>query len=83
MSQHLPYDGIEIWHGHPGLCMNKLGVILNTPDDSDVGFFLEVDLRHPDNTKKTKNIPFCPENKIINKDKYNDYMKKMKPKNNI
>ena len=31
---------------------------------------------------KTKYFPFCPENKIIDKDKYNDneYMKQTKPK---
>ena len=39
MSQPLPYDGIEMWHGHPDLQMNKLEQILNTPDDSGNGFF--------------------------------------------
>ena len=82
MSQPLPYDGIQMWHGDPDLYMNKLEEILVTPDDSDIGFFIEVDLRYPDNIKeKTKNFPFCPENKIFLKDTYNDYMKKIKPKN--
>ena len=37
---------------------------------------------YPDNIKeKTKNFPFCPGNKEIDPDKYNDYMKKIKPKN--
>ena len=82
MCQHLPYDEIEMWHGDPDLCMNKLQEILNTPDDSDIGYFVEADLRYPDNIKeKTKNFPFCPENKIIDKEKYNDYMNKIKPKN--
>ena len=36
-SQILPYD--EMWHGHPDLYMNWLEEILNTPDDSDIGFF--------------------------------------------
>ena len=56
---------------------------MNTPDDSDIGYFIEADLRYPDNIKeKTKNFPFAPENKIIHKDKYNDndYMKQIKPK---
>ena len=53
--------------------MKKLEEILVTPDDSDIGFFVEVDLSYSDNTKeKTKNCPLCPENKIIPKDKYND-----------
>ena len=43
---------------------------------------LEVDLKYPDNIKeKTKNFPFCPENKKINPDKNNEYMNKIKPKN--
>ena len=31
--------------------------------------------------EKTKNFPLCPENKKITPDKYNKYMKKIKPKN--
>ena len=37
MSQFLPYDEIEMWHGHPDLYMNWLEEILNTPDDSEIG----------------------------------------------
>ena len=48
------------------------------------GYFIEVHLRYPDNIEeKTKNFPFCPENKIIDKDKYNEYMKEVKPKSYI
>ena len=82
MSQMLPYDEIEMWNGHPDKYWNWLEEILNTPDDSDIGYFLEVDLKYPDIIKeKTKNFPFCPENKKNNTDKYNDYRKKIKPKN--
>ena len=82
MSQMLPYDEIGMWHGHPDLYMNWLEEILNTPDDNEIGYFLEVDLKYPDNIKeKTKNFPVCPENKKIGLDKYNDYIKKIKPKN--
>ena len=35
MSQPLPYDNIEIWHGDPDLYMNKLEELLDTPDDGD------------------------------------------------
>ena len=38
-SQLLPYDEIEIWHGHPDLNMNWLEEILNTPDDNEIGYF--------------------------------------------
>ena len=53
MSQSLPYDEIEMWHGHPDLYMNKFKKFLNTSDDSDIGYFLEIDLRYP-----KKNIEF-------------------------
>ena len=82
ISQMLPYDEIEMWHGDPDKYWNWLDEILNTPDDADIGYFLEVDLKYPDNIKeKTKHFPFCPENKKINPDKYNDYMNKIEPKN--
>ena len=59
MSQHLPYDESEMWHGHPDPCMNKLEEILDTPDDSDFGYFVEVDSRYNDIIKaKTKTFPF-------------------------
>ena len=55
-----------MWHGDPDLYMNWSDKILNTPDDSDVGYFVEVDLKHPDNIKeKTKYFLFAPEKKIL------------------
>ena len=82
MSQLLPYDEIEMWYGHPDKYLNWLNEILNTPGDSEIGYFLEVDLKYPDNVKqKTKYFPFYPENKKIDPNKYNDYMKKIKPEN--
>ena len=45
MVEPLLYDEIEL---------NKsihLEDILNTPDGSDIGFFVEIDLRYPDNKK--------------------------------
>ena len=56
MSQMLPYDEIEMWHGHPDKYWNCLEEILNTPDDSDIGYFLEVDLKYPDNIKEKQRI---------------------------
>ena len=56
MSQSLPYDEITFDKNA------KFEGILNTPDDSDTGYFIEVDLKYPDNIeKKTKNFPFAPE----------------------
>ena len=84
MSQPLPYDETEMWHGHQDLYMNKLEEILYTPCDSDFGFFVEVDLRYPNHIQeKTKIFPFCPETKIFPKEKYNDLMKRTKPKTNM
>ena len=61
--------------------MNKLEEILNTPDVSNIGHFIDVDLKHPDKSKeKARNLPFAPEKKVIRKDDYNDCMKKIKPK---
>ena len=82
MSQFLPYDEIEMWHGHPDKYWNWLEEILNTPDDSEIGYFLEVDLKYPEIIKeKTKYFSFCPENKQIDLKKYNEYMKSIKPEN--
>ena len=74
MSEPLPYDAIKFDNSV------KLEDILNTPDDSDIGYFVEADLVYPDKIKKkTKNFPFAPVNKKINPDSFNDYMKEIKP----
>ena len=76
MSQYLPYDGIKFDNNI------KLEDILNTPDDSDIGYFVEADLIYPDNIKKkTKNFPFAPENKKNDPYIFNDYMKEIRPDN--
>ena len=46
MSHLLPYDEIKF---EKDIC---LGEILNTPHDNDIGYFLEVDLKYPDNIKE-------------------------------
>ena len=69
-SQPLPFDEIETWPGHLDFYMNKFKKILNTPDDSDVGNFLDVDLRYL-KTKK-KNFELVLKKKVIHKDKYKD-----------
>ena len=73
MSQPLPYDEIKFDNNV------KLEDILNTPDDNDIGYFVEADFIYPDNIKqKTKNSPFAHLNKKNNPDNYNDYMKSIK-----
>ena len=50
---------------------------LNTPNDSDKGYFLEVDLGYSHNTRqKAKHFPFAPEYKIMNEEDFNEHMKK-------
>ena len=74
MSEYLPYDEIKFDKNV------KLEDILNSPDNSDTGYFIGVDWKYPDNLKeKTKNFPFTPENKKINLDGFRDYMKEFIP----
>ena len=73
MSEYLPYDEIKFEQNV------KLEDILNTSDESDIGYFVEVDLKYPDNIKeKTKYFPFAPVNRKINPDNFNEYMKEIK-----
>ena len=74
MSQPLPYDENKFDQNV------KLEDILNTPDDIDIGFFVDVDLKYSDNLKeKTKNFAFAPLNKKINPDNFNNFLKETKP----
>ena len=74
MSQTLPYDEVKCDRNV------KLEEILSTPDDSDIGYFIEVDLTYPDRIEqKTKIFPFAPVNEKTNPDNCSDYMKKIKP----
>ena len=83
MSEYLRYDDIEKWKVHPDCYMEMLQDILNTPDESDIGYFVEVDLKYSDKIKeKTKKIPFCPENKIIPRDKISKHIEDRKPDKN-
>ena len=74
MSQPLPFDGIKFDNSA------KLEDILNTPDDSNIGYFIEVDLIYPNKIKeKTKIFPYAPVNKKFIPVKFSDYMKEIKP----
>ena len=58
MSKSLPYDEIEFDR------KVKLEKNLNTPENSDIGYFVEVDLRYSNIIKeRTKNSPCALENK--------------------
>ena len=48
MSQMLLNDEIERWHDHPYLYNKKSEKFLKTPDDNDIGCFIEVGSKYPD-----------------------------------
>ena len=59
MSESLPYDEIEWWKSHPFCYFDKLEDIINTPDESYIRYFVEVDLKIPGEIKeKTKIFHF-------------------------
>ena len=79
MSESLPYDNIKF--ETENICIEE---ILNTPDDNDIGYFLEVDIEYPYSIRqKTKNFPFAPENKTISKNDFTPYMQSIMPKNYV
>ena len=79
MSQPLPYDNFKF--ETDSVCLEE---ILNTPDDNDIGYFLEVDLEYPYNIRqKTLHFPFAPENKTVPKNDFGPYMKSIMPKNYV
>ena len=69
MSETLSYDESKLYNNV------KIEDILNTSDDSDNGYFFEVDIKYPDIIKqKTKTFPFAPVNKKLIPDDFSDYM---------
>ena len=72
MSHPLPYDEFRFDRNV------KLEDILNVPDDSDIGFFPEFDLKYPHNIKE-KNFPICPEKRKVNLDDFTQYMNENNP----
>ena len=78
MSQSLPYEDLKFESNI------DIESILSNPDDSEIGYFVEVDLKYPDEIKdKTKNFPFCLENKFSPTDKYTDHMNMNKPESYV
>lgn len=61
MSQPLPYDGFKWAHDCESFSPER---IKNIPDDSKIGYFLEVDLEYPESLHDKHNeYPFCPEHR--------------------
>ena len=67
MSQPRPYDEIQFDKNI------KLEDIVSTPDDSDIGYFIEIESKDPVDIKhKRKNFSFRPANKVTPQDKFSD-----------
>ena len=53
---------------------------MNIPDNGDIGYFVEIDLKYLDEIKeKTKNFPFWTENEKNKPDDFIPYMNESKP----
>ena len=79
MLFHLPTGNFQIYENDL-IAESFINRVLNTHDCSNTGYILIVDLIYPDKIKyKSKNFPFCPENKTINPDNYTEYMKEHEP----
>ena len=79
MLMYLPTGNFKIYENN-SLTESFINKVLNTDDCSNTGYVLIVDLIYPDNIKyKSKNFPFCPENKSINPDNFTEYMKEHMP----
>ena len=85
MTEYLPYDEIKFIGGASVSQSDRdknvsIEDILNTPDDSDIGYFVEIDIKDSDNIKdKTRNFFFCPENQIGRQDKNSNHIRDIKP----
>ena len=80
MSQYLPTGFFQI-HEINSITKSFIGKVSNTHDCSNIGYVLIVDLTYPNNIKdKSKNVSFCPENKVLNPNKTTEYMKEHVPK---
>ena len=58
MIQLLSFVEIEMWHGDLDLYKSNLEEISNAPDGSDIGYFVEANLGHPDIMNKKKLFHF-------------------------
>ena len=80
MLQHLPTSNFQIYESN-SITESFINKVLSTHDCSNLGYVLLVYLIYPDNIKyKTKNFPFCPENKTIGPNNFTEYMQEHVPK---
>ena len=84
MSQCLPYDNLELKEVDEKDQPTLYWHVMNTAADSEIGYYLEVDLEYPAEIKfKTKNLPFCPIKRKVDKSELSEYSKSVMPDNHI
>ena len=82
MLMHLPTGNFQIYENN-SITESFINKVLNTHDCNNTGYVLIVDIIYPNNIKyKSKNFPFCPENKTINPDNYTEYLRDHAPQPN-
>jgi hypothetical protein len=78
MSESLPFKDIKFDNNV------TLEEVLNTKDDNETGYILEVDLLFPKEIhEKLKQYPPCPENICPKKEWFSDFQKELAKQNNI
>src|SRR3977135_1611314 len=81
MSQFLPYSGFVWWTDESINYFNSnleeaTRQIKNVPDESNVGYFLQVDLHYPNSIKElTKNFPLAPNKRSVAAEELSDYQR--------
>ena len=74
MGQYLPNEDTKF------MKIVELEDISNTPNESNVGFFVEVDLNFSDNIKKNKKLYSFSNEQKANISDFTEYVKSNKPK---
>ena len=72
MSEYLPYGGFKRLKNVDGFDVNSIS------EKSPIGYFLEVDLKYPDELQELHNdYPLAPEKLAISSDMLSNYCKKL------
>ena len=78
MSEYLPYGGFKRLKNVDGFDVNSIS------EKSPIGYFLEVDLKYPDELQELHNdYPLAPEKLAISSDMFSNYCKKITDKYEI
>ena len=78
MSEYLPYGGFKRLKDVDGFDVNSIS------EKSPIGYFLEVDLKYPDELQELHNdYPLAPEKLAISSDMLSNYCKKITDKYEI